>query len=122
MPLTAEEDSAAAAAAPPAPAWTTEDGREAQENVINGIIGTLANLRCAEFIEGKGKEDFSDPIFTITLQGASSVTLEIFDKQDDDKYPAISSQSDYPFLLTEGVVNRFKKTPEEVLVQTTVGE
>ena len=122
MPLTTGEDSIAAAAAPPQPLWTTDDGREAQENVINGIISTLANLKCTEFIEGKSKEDFADPSFTITLQSTSSVTLEIFDKQDDNKYPAVSSQNDYPFLLTEGVVNRLKKTPDEVLVQTTEEE
>jgi hypothetical protein len=114
---TGEEDSTAAASPPPAPVWTTEDGREAQENAVNGIIGALANLRCTEYIEDKSKEDFTDPVFTITVQGTSSLTLQIFEKQEDNKYPAVSSQNDYPFLLTEGVVNRFKKTPDEVLVQ-----
>jgi hypothetical protein len=119
---TSDEDSMAAAAPPPKPMWATEDGREAQENVVNGIISTLANLRCTEYIEDKSKEDFTDPLFTITVQGTSTVTLQIFDKQDDNKYPAVSSQNDYPFLLTEGVVNRLKKTPDEVLVQAEEGE
>jgi hypothetical protein len=121
VPLTTGEDSTTAAA-PPQPMWATDDGREAQENVINGIIGTLANLRCTEFIEGKGKEDFTSPSFTITVVSTSSVTLEIFEKQDDNKYPAISSQSDYPFVLTEGVVSRLKKTADEVLVQAAEEE
>lgn len=118
--ITGEADSTAAPM-PPKPMWTTDDGREAQENVVNGIISTLANLRCTEYIEDKNKEDFTDPAFTITVEGSSSVTLQIFDKRDDNKYPAVSSQNDYPFLLTEGVVNRLKKSPDEILVKTEEG-
>ncbi|NIM19160.1 MAG: DUF4340 domain-containing protein [Candidatus Latescibacteria bacterium] len=101
----------------PGPVWATEDGLVAKENIINGIINTLANLRCSEYIEGKNKEDFTGPMLSITVESTSTVTLEIFDKRDDNKYPAISSQSDYPFLLAEGVVNRIKKTPDELLVK-----
>jgi hypothetical protein len=121
VPMTTEEDSVAAAP-PQKPLWVTNDGREAQESVINGIIGALANLRCAEYIDGKSKEDYTIPAYTITVESTSFVTLEIFDKQEDNKYPAISSQNDYPFLLTEGVVNRLKKTPDELLVQTAEEE
>lgn len=124
VPLVAQEGDTASAesAPPPKPMWTAEDGREAQENVVNGILNTLANLRCTEYIEGESKEDFTDPSFTITVEGASPLTLQIFDKREDGKYPAVSSQNDYPFLLTEGVVKRLEKAPDEVLVKTEEGK
>ncbi|MFH1756165.1 MAG: DUF4340 domain-containing protein [Candidatus Latescibacterota bacterium] len=115
----AEEDSVAAL---PRPVWSAIDGRAGDENVINGIIGALASLRCVGFIEGKSKEDFADPLCTITLHGTAAVTVQIFAKQPDNKYPAVSSQSDYPFFLTEGVVNRLKKAPNELLAKTDAGK
>ncbi len=106
----------------PEPLWATEDGQAADENVINGIINALAHLKCTEYIEGKHKEDFTDPLVAVTVQSTSPVILEIFEKREDNRYPAVSSQNDYPFLLTEGVVNRIKKTPDELLVKAGEGE
>jgi hypothetical protein len=90
------------------PKWTTADGKAVKENEIKTIINTLSNLICDEFIEDKTKEDFKSPIFTATLKGINTYTISLFEKENG-KYPAISSDSEYPFLLSEWKANRIMK-------------
>jgi hypothetical protein len=106
---------------PPAPTWRTDDGKQGDETVINRLLGALGSLRCDSYIEGKTKDDFSDPIITISIDAAPPLTLSIFEKREDNKYPAVSSQSDYPFLLAEHVVKQFDKNPADMLAKDTTG-
>ncbi len=111
-------------AAEPPPPWQTENGRAADEQVIINMLNTLTNLKCDKYIDGSIKEDFVDPIFTLEVQmdGTGPLTLDVFEKQEDNKYPAVSSQNDYPFLLSEWQVKRFMKKPDEVIVKKEEGE
>jgi hypothetical protein len=99
----------------PASPWQATDGKGADETVVARVIERLVTLKCDSYIYGKTKDDFTDPIFTLQLEGSESVTLSIFEKNDDNKYPAVSSESDYPFLLAEWVVKQIKKTPDELM-------
>lgn len=110
--MTGDADSLAAQ---PAPAWQTADGRTADSNVVDGILTTLGNLKCDSYIEGKTKSDFNSPVFSISVDGSNPVTLDIFALQEDKKYPAVSSQNEYPFLLTEWAVKRIMKKPDEIV-------
>ena len=66
-------------------------------------MNTLSSLECDKFIEDKKKENFKNPQFVISLKGDKQYSLSIFakSKDEEDKYPAISSQSDYPFMLSK---------------------
>jgi hypothetical protein len=81
--------------------WQTADGRKADRAKLDRLLSTLAQLSCEEYINDRKKEDFSDPIFTIQVKGTQEYSLSIFAKlnEDADNYPAISSQSEYVFLL-----------------------
>ncbi len=81
--------------------WKDSGDTPADENKIKRLIKDISALECQAFIYGKPKTDFSNPIATLTLQGTESYTLSLFERTDEDSdYPAISSQSDYPFLLS----------------------
>ena len=121
-PIPMPGDSMAAAVTEPAPLWQTADGQAADDKVLDGIIATLSNLRCDSYLEGRSKEDFNSPIFSISVDGAKPVTLDVYQKQADNKYPAVSSQNEYPFLLPEWTVKRFMKKPSEILKDVTAGE
>jgi hypothetical protein len=95
--------------------WRTAEGEEADENTVTRIIDRLVNLKCDSYIYGKTKDDFTDPILTVTIEGSESVVLSVFEKRDDNKYPALSSESDYPFLLAEWAVKQINKTPDELM-------
>ncbi len=91
-----------------ASAWKTAGGRAARAKEIEGIISTLSDLRCDGFIEDRKKEDFKSPVFTATLKGVNTYTISIFGKKDG-KYQAVSSTSEYPFLLSEWKAKRIMK-------------
>jgi len=97
--------------------WRTTEGKAGKPEVIKRIFRTLSNLQCDGYIEEKIKSDFTDPVYKITVTGNETHTLSIFKKRDDGRYPAISSGSDYPFLLTEWKTKQMMKEPEEFIVK-----
>lgn len=105
----------------PAPAqklvWMAADGQAVDEAAVNQLLGTLAGLRCEKFIDNRQKEDFSGPLFTLQLKGALEHSLSIFSKteEQDKSFPAVSSGSNYPFLLPGSQVERIMKDPSAFL-------
>ncbi|UCF06775.1 MAG: DUF4340 domain-containing protein [bacterium] len=99
----------------PPPKWQAADGRAADEQTVDRIVISLSNLTCDGYIIGKTKEDFSEPIYTVTVGVAEPAILSIFEKGEDDKYPAVSNQNDYPFWLPEWRVKQIMKEPAEIM-------
>lgn len=99
----------------PKQVWQTASGQAMQETDVNSLLDGISKLKCKKFIDGKNKGDFTSPIYTLKLQGAKSYDLSIFEKQnkDDNTYPAVSSESDYPFDLpqykVEDLMNKLEK-------------
>jgi hypothetical protein len=101
--------------------WQGPDGKNGDDLNINRLLAVLSNLRCDTYIEDRKKDDFTSPVYTIDLKGVQNHKLSIFTplKPDDPNYPAISSGSDYPFLLTKNTVDRIRKKPEDLLVKSS---
>ncbi len=99
---------------PPA-LWKTEDGKTVKEEAVSEIISTLSNLMCEDFIEGAEKDDFSSPVYTITLKGDQEYRISFFDKEENN-YAAISSGSDYPFYISAWKAEKMMK-PFESLIE-----
>jgi hypothetical protein len=70
-------------------------------------------------MEGKTKEDFKDPIYSVQLHGIEEHVLSIYPKIDEEaeEYPAVSSMNDYPFLLSKWQSENLMK-PGELLMET----
>ncbi len=81
--------------------WQDADGNPVKESDINNLFNNVSDLKCESFITDKTKADFTDPVYTLTLTGTKTVTLSIFEKinKDDDAYPAVSSENEYPFMF-----------------------
>ena len=81
--------------------WQDAEGNPVKESDLNNFFNNISNLKCQSYITDKTKADFTEPMYSLTMTGAKTVTLSVFDKinKDDDTYPAISSESDYPFML-----------------------
>jgi len=111
----------AATETPPAPteeeAWVLPDGKQADKTNLDSIISSLADLRCDEFLEGQSREDLTDPIYSVMVKGGKDYTLQIFAKQEEEggKYPAVSSEVPYPFLLSTYRAEQIMKKPEELI-------
>ena len=100
------------------PKWKDAGGAEADADKIKNLISTLSDLKCEKFFKGKSKDDLSDPVYTITLTGAKAYTLTLFNEikeGEDSFFPAVSSENDYPFLLTQWRSENIMKKPTELV-------
>ena len=99
------------------PIWQTLEGNEADESKLESLLTTLSRLNCSAYIEGRKKGDFTEPVFTIQMQGLKTYTLSIFEKtkEEDKSRPAVSSENAFPFLLPDFQAHRIMISPEELV-------
>ncbi len=97
--------------------WQTPEGKGVDESKLKELFATLSRLNCSAYLEGRKKGDFTDPVYTIQLQGAKAYTLSLFEKtrKEDKTRPAVSSHNAFPFLLPDFQANRIMIPPEELL-------
>ncbi len=110
-----EEDKVAAPESE-TPKWVDGEGREVPENAVSSFYSPLSGLECENYINGKKKEDFKDPVLSVTLKGDKSLTLAVFEKsgEEDTGYPAVSSENEYPFILQDYRVENLKRAAGEI--------
>lgn len=115
-PVAIPEEEGMAEPAEPEEVWLTEDGSEAKKTEMDSILSQLSVLDCDEFIEDKTKEDFTEPVYSLVLTGSKDFSLQIFAKNEEaDKYPALSSETPYPFFLSTWKAENIMKDLEEFL-------
>jgi Domain of unknown function (DUF4340) len=97
--------------------WRLADGQPADPAGITGLVGSISRLNCEAFIIGQSPEDFKNPIYTIVLTGKKTHRLEIFSPtgKDAENFPAISSDTPYPFTLSKNQVDGFKDNIEKII-------
>ena len=96
-------------------AWLMADGKPGNNTELNSIIDQTSQLACDQFIDGKTKEDFKEPIYTVLLKGQKDFTLSIYPKAEKEiSYAAVSSESPYPFLLSSYMAENIMKKPENL--------
>jgi len=88
--------------------WIAADGSPVTAEEIDEVIDALSNFQCDKFIEDREKDDFKSPLFTLTLKGINTYTISLFEKEDD-QYPGITSESEYPFFISEWKAKRIMK-------------
>ncbi|MCX6557468.1 MAG: DUF4340 domain-containing protein [Candidatus Aminicenantes bacterium] len=107
-------DKQAESQAPPSEeeSWQTVDGKTANGSELNGILEQASRLICEGFIDGKTKDDFKQPLYSLRLKGGKDFLLSIFAKTEKEiSYAALSSESPYPFLLSAYKVENIMKKP-----------
>lgn len=98
-------------------AWQTDDGKAVDATKVNQLLSRLSNLQCQSYVKDGKKGDYQIPVYQITLKGAKTFTLSLFDKLNKDAtdQPATSSENAYPFLLADYQIDGFKKIGQEIL-------
>ncbi|MDD2388256.1 MAG: DUF4340 domain-containing protein [Desulfobacterales bacterium] len=97
--------------------WEYAEGKTADKGQLNALLGDLSGLNCQAYINGRGKQDYTNPLYTLMFKGDQEYVLSIFDKlkPEDTAYPAVSSQNDFPFTLSDYSVDDMKKKIDELL-------
>ena len=97
--------------------WEDAKGNEVAPVKISLLLSFLNSLECEKYLDELTKEDFKNPIYTITLKGEKEYSLLIFAKKDKNSknYSAISSENESPFSLSDTQVDTIKSKLEEIL-------
>ncbi len=96
--------------------WVDANGKKMDAVKVGRLLGFLNRLECEAYMDNSKKDDFKDPVYAVTLQGAREYTLSIFAKKtkDEKTYPAVSSENDYPFLLSDTQIDSLKSHIAEI--------
>ncbi len=100
------------------PEWATADGKAVKKSEMDSMVNALSNFQCDAFIEDRTKEDFKAPIYTLTLKGVNTYSISLFEKKDS-QHPAVSSESEYPCLLSEWKAAQIMKDFKGLLEEGT---
>jgi hypothetical protein len=97
--------------------WQTAEGDKVDESRLNRLLSTLSNLSCEKYIDDRKKEEFKKPIYAIVLKGLRDYSLSVFDGTDTDNenYPAVSTESDYPFELSKWKAEEFMNVTNDIV-------
>lgn len=94
--------------------WTTADGKPLDGAPVTRLLNAIASLNCSEFLDPAEKDRLTKPSFELSVEAAGTTGwIKLFDKTDKDEYKALSSGSDYPFLLPKWQVDQFRKKPAD---------
>lgn len=84
--------------------WTDAGGAVVSEAEVKQLLDRVNGLTCKAFINGRARDDFTDPIYTLVLEGDTEEhTLRIYPMEAEAKnaYPAVSSGTPDPFTLAK---------------------
>jgi len=97
--------------------WEDTKGHEVAPSKVSSLLSFLNSLECERFLDDLKKEDFKNPIYTVTLKGEKEYSLLVFAKNDKNakNYSAISSDNESPFSLSDTQVDTIKSKLGEIL-------
>ncbi len=99
--------------------WITTDNKPADLNKIKSFLSSLSNLKCKSYLKDRIKEDFKDPVISITLSGTKTYQLSVYahEKKEEEEplWPAQSSENNYPFLLADFKAKDIVKDPGDLM-------
>ncbi len=100
--------------------WKGPEGKAVATGRLRQLVTELSTLQCEGFMEPAARAGLAHPVFTVALKGKAEHTLEIFPPAGEQKHhPALSSQSEQPFLLAEDQVQRLMVAPADLLAKET---
>ena len=97
--------------------WVNEKNEPADESVVQRLLSTLSDLKCDGYMENQAKADLGQPAYTVRLKGAKEHSLSLYHAltENDDQFPASSSDNPYLFLLPKRRVDNIMKDPDEIM-------
>ena len=97
--------------------WEDTKGHEVASSKISSLLSFLNSLECETFLDDLKKEEFKNPIYSVTLKGEKEYSLLVFANKDKNakNYSAISSDNESPFSLSDMQVDTIKSKIDEIL-------
>ena len=78
--------------------WKTDTGETVDAAQISDLLSRLSSLKCSSWLNETPQTERTPEGYNIAITGVIKQTLTIYGKTDEG-YPAVSSDSDFPFIL-----------------------
>ncbi len=101
--------------------WQTADGKKGNKSTLDAMIASCTALVGDSYIAGKTSADYTaqTPVYTVKFKGRKDYVLTFYARieagEDNGKYPVISSENPYPFLLNSYKGDEIMKKSEDLL-------
>jgi hypothetical protein len=90
--------------------WQDAEGKKVDKEKVESLLSVLNRMECETYINDVKKDDLKNSAYAVALKGDKEYSLSVFAKKDKDAktYPAISSENEYPFFLSDSQVDKIK--------------
>jgi len=97
--------------------WEFINGGDADKSSTESFLDALSGVSCKKYLYDVAREALTEPVCTVRMTGKKEYTLSIFAGKDNDNnaYPAISSENSYAFILTDSVIEEILNAPDKLL-------
>ena len=85
--------------AAPVVTWRLASGASVASENVKKLFNSISDLQCENYIDNPHSEAFSSPLYKVVLKGGGEEFSLSLMAPEDNKYPALSSQSPEPFWL-----------------------
>ena len=82
--------------------WQSPEGK-VDDAKVTQLLNALSNLKCRAYLYDQKKSDLKSQVYIVKVKTMEHHSLSLFAKNEKDKndHPAVSSQNDSPFLLSD---------------------
>ena len=96
--------------------WKNDKGETVDKVEIDTLLAGLAKVYCGEYLDDALKAGLAGPETVVAMKGTEAHDLSIFPKTGD-KVPALSSQSESPFVMPDYKLEEMEKILSRILVK-----
>jgi hypothetical protein len=84
---------------------------------VTQLLKALSNLKCRTYLYDQKKSDLKNPVYTVKVKGMEEHDLSLFAKNEKDKndYPAVSSQIESAFLLSDPLARQIMLPLDQIV-------
>ncbi len=94
--------------------WKNGKGGTVDKAIIDPFLSGLSRTYCEKYLDDAMKASLINPVITLKFKGAKEYTLSIFQKTGEI-LPAVSSESESPFVFPGYKLETMKKSLDEIL-------
>ncbi|MCU0594720.1 MAG: DUF4340 domain-containing protein [Desulfobacterota bacterium] len=96
--------------------WQSAEGK-VDEARVTQLLKALSNLKCRTYLYDQKKSDLKNPVYTVKVKGMEEHDLSLFAKNEKDKndYPAVSSQIESAFLLSDPLARQIMLPLDQIV-------
>ena len=96
--------------------WESPEGK-VDDSKVTQLLSALSNLKCRTYLYDQKKSDLKSQVYTVKVKTMEEHRLSLFAKNEKDKndHPAVSSQNDSPFLLSDQQAKQIMLPLDQIL-------